>query len=213
MSFETGKIYKITCNTTGEVYVGSTILELPLRLGEHFNSYRKWKKGISGYLTSFPLLERGNIKIELIELFPCSSICELLIRETYWFDTIECVNKNRPYRTDEEKKAYKAQWHKDNYIPCPRILLTEDEKKDRKKEYYIDNKDYYQRYRDEHKEKHSEYHKEHYEANKEKYLQQAKARREAVKNDPELLAKEREYKKLKAREYYQKKKLKNKNKV
>lgn len=192
--YANGKIYRVIDNTTGRQYIGSTASSLPKRLYKHKNHYKRYCEDKMNYISVYDIIKNGDYHIVLIELFPCNSKMELEQRERHFIDTMDCVNKNRP-RTEEEKKEYKRQYN------------AKDETKEKKKEYYQQNKEYYQKYRDEHKENHSEYHKEHYEANKAKYLQQAKARREAIKNDPELLAQHREYQKLKAREYREKKKL------
>jgi hypothetical protein len=60
-----GQIYKITCNITGEIYVGSTILTLENRLSRHkyFNGPRN--------CTSIQIIARNDYTMELIEDYPC----------------------------------------------------------------------------------------------------------------------------------------------
>lgn len=204
MGYDKAIIYGIRCNDTDELYVGSTIQKLSDRMDTH----KKEAKQEGAKCMSSIIISRGNYEVLIIEEYPCEERQQLRAREEYHRSLNEkAINKIRAFRTDDEKKAYKAQWHKNNYIPNPRVLLTEDEKKDKKKEYYEENKDYYQKYRDEHKERQQELSHNHYEANKETYKERAKARRETIKNDPELLTKEREYKRLKAQEYRDKKKL------
>jgi len=223
MDYQQGKIYKIVCNTTGLQYIGSTCSTLERRLNKHQGYLNEAKKGQGRHqgISSLIVLEGGNYEIKLIENFPCNTKVELLWRERYWIDSQECVNQLPPIVSYEEVKLkwkdyaekntdkikeYKAQWHKDHYIPSERVLLTEEEKKERKQKWTENNKDYYEKYRQEHKEKQKELVKDHYEKHKEDYKERAKAQREKIRNDPELLEKQREYKRLKAREYYAKKK-------
>ena len=99
--YQNGKIYKIVCNKTGLVYVGSTTEKyLSNRLKGHRKSYRNFLKGNYSFVTSFKILENDDCYIELIEYFPCNSRDELLVRERYYFDTIECINKCRPKVTE-----------------------------------------------------------------------------------------------------------------
>jgi hypothetical protein len=172
------------------------------------DTHKQQAKQDGAKCTSSAIITRGNYQVFIIEEYPCESRQRLRAREEYHRSLSEnAVNKVKAFRTEDEKKAYKAQWHKQNYTPHPRVPLTTEEKEQKKKDDYQKNKEYHKQYRDQHKETHKEYVKNHYEKNKAKYLEKAKAQREAVKNDPELLAKEREYKKLKAREYREKKKL------
>lgn len=59
-----GKIYKIICNKTGKVYYGSTIKTLKARLSSHKQGH---------YTSAHDILESGNYRIELVELYPCGS--------------------------------------------------------------------------------------------------------------------------------------------
>jgi len=92
-----GKIYKIINSVNDKCYVGSTICALDKRLSGHKNSILK--------ATSKILINEDpdNVSIKLIEEYPCLTKNELLLRERYWTDELECVNKFRPIRTREEK--------------------------------------------------------------------------------------------------------------
>jgi hypothetical protein len=46
MNYQNGKIYRIDCLSTGEVYIGSTCQPtLAKRLAEHVSSFKHWKEG------------------------------------------------------------------------------------------------------------------------------------------------------------------------
>ena len=103
MSYANGKIYKIVCNETGRIYVGSTTTPLRKRLGDHVSKFKQWKKGnTKTYYTSFEILETGNYDIILLEAYPCSSKEELHARERKWIEELGCVNKILPTRTYKE---------------------------------------------------------------------------------------------------------------
>ena len=93
--YSKGKIYKIVCNETGEIYIGSCIMDLDKRLWNH-----KSQRDCS----ATQILDRNNYEILLIENYPCKTNEELRWRERYWFDNINCINKRRPIVTEEEEK-------------------------------------------------------------------------------------------------------------
>ncbi len=112
--YSQGKIYKIVCNKTGLVYIGSTCNTLDERLKqhvydmEHFINTKKYKpdklKKII-FCSSFFVLINKDYKIELIENYPCNSRLELEIKECdYMKQYPESVNiVRRPiYSTGEE---------------------------------------------------------------------------------------------------------------
>ena len=96
-----GKIYKIINSVNDKCYVGSTTYTLNTRLIQH-KSYSK----ISQITTSSILINEDpyNVSIQLIEDYPCLTKNELLLRERYWLENMECVNKKRPIITPEEKR-------------------------------------------------------------------------------------------------------------
>jgi hypothetical protein len=104
--YANGKIYKIVCNTTGLVYVGSTCeLRLARRLVGHRSDFTGFNNGSKHkhYRTSFEVMKQNNYEIILIELFNCETKDELTARERYYIETTECVNKIVPTRTRQER--------------------------------------------------------------------------------------------------------------
>ena len=111
INYQNGKIYKLVCNTTGLVYFGSTCEPtLARRLAGHTKDY---KRGIK--ISSTKIIENGNYGIFLVETYPCNSRDELNMRERFYIENNECVNKMIPIRTKEEKtlriKEYNAKHH------------------------------------------------------------------------------------------------------
>ena len=154
-NYKNGKVYKIVCNTTGKVYIGSTTVLLCKRLAEHVNKY---KRGV--YTSSKEILDGGNYSIVLIENVECETKEQLLRRERYYIESIECVNKYRPIVSVEEAKAKHKEYHKEYRENNKEI------KKDKDKERYESNKA-----------KHKERSKEYYNDNKEVIIEKIKERR------------------------------------
>jgi adenylate kinase family enzyme len=105
-----GKIYKITDIGYNECYYGSTYNLLCKRMDTHRRNYKCYKNGKYHYVTIFSLFDKygvENCKIELVELYPCGSKNELEMREGWYIQNNECVNKCVMGRT-------KKQWEEDN---------------------------------------------------------------------------------------------------
>ena len=122
--YSRGKIYKIVCNETGLIYVGSTCEPtLARRLAKHVRNFKAWKKDKSHFVTSFKIIENSNYDIVLLESCPCESKDELHKRERHYIETVECVNKCVVGRTREE------------YYEENREIIIK-----KQKEYYQENK-------------------------------------------------------------------------
>jgi hypothetical protein len=94
VDYQQGKIYKIECNVTGKVYIGSTCEPiLARRLAGHITNYKSYLNGKSNYVSSFKIFENRDYCIALIESYPCNSKDELHARERYHTNNIDCVNK------------------------------------------------------------------------------------------------------------------------
>ena len=94
--YQYGKIYKISDIDNNKCYYGSTIKPLRLRFLLHKYDYNRVKNGILRRYTVCDLFDEyqfNNCKIELVEIFPCSSKEELLEREGYYIKNNDCINK------------------------------------------------------------------------------------------------------------------------
>jgi len=113
--YTNGKIYKLFSYDNDLVYIGSTTLQLSQRLAHHKQDFNN----ISRRTCSSKILyeNSSNVKIELIEKFPCECKEELIKREGHFIGQIDCVNKRIAGRTDKERyevnketiKEYSAQ--------------------------------------------------------------------------------------------------------
>ena len=122
MDYQNGKIYRVVCEETQRVYIGSTCSTLIKRLYNHKNAKQTTCKDFI------------NPKIFLIEDYPCDRKEQLLMRERYWMENTDCVNLVRAIRTDTERK----EQHRENssrYRLNNKELVLENNR-----QYWIDNK-------------------------------------------------------------------------
>jgi hypothetical protein len=120
--YQEGKIYKIVCNITNEIYIGSTIKTLNKRLAVH-----KKENCISR-----KILNRGDYKIELIKDYPCNSRWELEEEEGKYIRENECINIVIPHRTIEERQIYMKNFNK----------TYREENKEKRKQYIEQNREH-----------------------------------------------------------------------
>ena len=94
------KIYKLICNETTDIYIGSTTLSLRERFELHKSDYIHQK---SKNFSSNVLFDTDIVSIKLIEYYPCNNVDELREREQYYIDTLDCVNKHNAFTSKEQK--------------------------------------------------------------------------------------------------------------
>jgi len=135
-----------------QVYVGSTKNSLEKRMQVHTRNINK--------CSSRQLIDLGNFKISLIEEV---SDQDRYIREQYWIDQLDCVNKNKAFTTEEDIKEYFKQYREDH--------------KEDIKQYREEHKEYFKQYREEHKEEISVQKKQYYQDHKEELLEELKDKR------------------------------------
>jgi hypothetical protein len=130
--YQKGKIYKLWSPQGDEIYIGSTINPLAKRLNHHKSTLTCRSK----YLFE----NYDDVRIELIEEYPCNNKMQLNRKEGEHIRENECLNGRIAGRT---KKEYG-------------------------KEYRENNKEDIKEYRETNKEHNKEYIKEYRETNKEK---------------------------------------------
>jgi len=184
--YSKGKIYKLWCIDNELIYIGSTTQPLHVRFGGH---KRKENTCVSKLLFE----ASNNVKIELIEKYPCNDRMELNKREGEIIRLNNCVNKYIAGRTKKEyhqdyqeeinqrhKKHY--QQNKEQYQLKHKIYhkANKAEIKIKSQQWYQDNKEeqklkhkiYYEKNHEEQKLKQKQY----YEANKDIINQKARER-------------------------------------
>jgi len=170
---------------SNDIYIGSTTQTLTRRLKEHESRY---KRGVK-YCSSQEILKQDNYKIVLIKNFACNSVFELETEETKFQKDLVCVNQQLARATEEEKRQYKKQYRIDN-----KESIKQQRKqyrianKESIKQYSIANKEKMKQYRIDNKEKMKQYKIN----NKEKIKQQRKQYRQRKKQERENLKKEAE---------------------
>jgi hypothetical protein len=122
--FSKAKIYKIECRITGLIYIGSTNHPyLSHRLAQHTHRFNNQQ---FNQYTSKDIIKNGDYFIDLVELYPCETKEQLLIRERYWCEnTPFCINKQVPSRT---KKEYR-ELHKDKQVEYDKKYYAENKKR------------------------------------------------------------------------------------
>ena len=151
--YQKGKIYRITDIGYNKCYIGSTIELLSARLSKHRNNYTHYLKGKYNFTTCFNIFEEYGVefcKIELIEIYPCSSREELQAREGYYIRSEDCVNKvivgrtRKEYYTDTQEHilayAKNNKTHLKEYSKEYRETHRE-QLKQTKHDYYENNKE------------------------------------------------------------------------
>jgi hypothetical protein len=162
INYQNGKIYKIVCNVTDEVYIGSTCQPtVARRMAKHVDNYKEHKKGKCGYTTSFRIIEREDYNAYLIESFPCDSKDELTKREGEVIrqmktecTVVNCVIPGRTkaeYRNDnaDKIKAGKQKYRENNADKIKEYREQNADKiKTGKQKYREDNTDKIKEYRE-----------------------------------------------------------------
>jgi hypothetical protein len=90
-----GTIYKI--QSGNRVYFGSTTQTLKKRITNHKCDAKKGR-------TACELVLEDDHTVEVIELFEYVNVEDLRKREDHYIENNECINKQRAYRTEEQKK-------------------------------------------------------------------------------------------------------------
>ncbi len=82
--YQNGKIYKLVNNTDNEIYIGSTCLPLHKRFHTHKSDAKKQpERKVYKHLLG---IGWNEVKIILIESFPCDNKMELEKRERYYIE-------------------------------------------------------------------------------------------------------------------------------
>ena len=129
--YDNGKIYQLVFGDRPERYVGSTTQELHQRLSGHrsTNASSKVKKLVDA-------VGRMNVRIILIEDYPCSNKNELLSREQYWIDKLKPDVNIKPAYIEDDIIDEKTKQEREKEIK-QRQQEKEQEKERIEKEHQI----------------------------------------------------------------------------
>jgi hypothetical protein len=174
----------IMTENSNEIYIGSTTKTLTQRLKEHETHFRTGR-----YYSSAEIIKQGDYKIVLIKNFACNSLLELETEETKFQKDLVCVNQRLARITEEEKKQNRKQYYIDNKERINQYYIdNKEEIKQVKKQYYIDNKERKKQYRIDNRERFKQYRIDNKESIKQynkKYWQRKKQERENLKKEAE----------------------------
>ena len=139
--YKNARIYKITDIAYNKCYIGSTCESLSQRMARHRHNYKKaeeWNNQTNCHLL-FDEYGMENCKIELLEDYPCENKEQLLKREGYYIQNIDCVNRCVAGRTINE-------WKEDNKEHYQHMRKEYSEKNkehicDKSREHYHQNKE------------------------------------------------------------------------
>ena len=104
--YNNSKIYKLSDNTSENIYIGSTIQTLQQRLQGHKSSAKSCKDGFG--CGSKKIIDGGDYKIELLEEFSCENKKELCQKEQKYLDlhsNLSLVNKVKSHNSPEDIKG------------------------------------------------------------------------------------------------------------
>ena len=127
-----GIIYKITCNETGDIYIGSTTQSLNQRMSEHKTRAKTSETDTGRYYNSSQIIKRNNFLSEIVEFVNYDKNKKLLLlKEREWIENLNCVNIKQPITSLEEKMEKSREVAKNKYHENPELALQK-------------NKDYHQ---------------------------------------------------------------------
>ena len=97
-----GYVYTIICSVSKKQYIGSTFMSIQERYLWHCSVMNK---------CSSKAIISPNSSVMLLEEAAVESKAELRLLERKWFDiSANVVNKNRPFRTEAEKKTQLVEY-------------------------------------------------------------------------------------------------------
>lgn len=131
--YQNGKIYKLTSPHTDKIYIGSTTIELGVRLNIHKSQAKKLISCSSKYLFE---LGEDDVKIELIKNYAVDKKEQLTEEERRIMEeTTNVVNQRRACVTLEELTNERRKYQR-SYCDRNRTKVNKE-----KLEYYYKNKE------------------------------------------------------------------------
>jgi hypothetical protein len=135
--YKFGKIYKIFCDIEGEddIYVGSTVRELEVRLDHHFKDAEINTSTQHKFYNHMMRLGLEHFHIMLVEDYPCENDLVLRMREQYWMDELKpSLNTKRAFLSADDYFASKKTRSKIYRTENKEAISVKD------KVYYAENK-------------------------------------------------------------------------
>ena len=145
-NYSKGKIYKILNNIDDEIYIGSAVEALSLRMAKHRSCATRYSNlKVHSHMRNIGI---DNCYIELVENYPCNDIYELRAREGHFIRESGTLNRLIAGRTFK-------QYYQDNKERFKQYQeYNKEHIKHRTKQYYEDNKEHLLNYTKQYKEEH-----------------------------------------------------------
>lgn len=149
-----GRVYTIRSHQTPDIYIGSTIQALSMRMCGHRSDYKRYLDKQMNYVSSFEILKYDDAYIEVLFEEDFESKDALYKKEGQYIREMQCVNKHIAGRTDQEwrkdneeiiKKKQHAKYEKKKDIYCQKSREYHADHKEecnnRSSQYYADHKE------------------------------------------------------------------------
>ena len=176
MGYDKAKIYKLVNDTLGLTYYGCTINTLRQRLNGHKRKGNPCKSKIL-------FQGEGEVKIYLVEEYPTENRDLLKMRERYYIENNDCINKQIPGRTVKEYRDINKDKIKDNNKQYQK--LNKEKINEYHRQYRVNNKDKINKrdiqYYENNKDKMNKYYNQYYENNKDKINERRRQNRKEKK--------------------------------
>ena len=127
---KTGTIYKLSTEKSDKVYVGSTTQPINKRFSQHKSDF---KVSSPKCCSCKELLELGECKIEALEVLYNCTKRELEIKEQFYLDLLNSVNKKRNLKLTKEQKKIQNDIKVKRWREANREKYNEQQKNSRLK--------------------------------------------------------------------------------
>ena len=112
--YKNGKIYQLLC-IDGHYYYGSTVQRLYERLSTHKNLSKTDNTVLYNHINT---IGWDNVSMELVENYPCETTQQLRAKEDEYItqskDDSLCLNVNRAYVSKDERKEKVKEYYEEN---------------------------------------------------------------------------------------------------
>ena len=137
-----GIIYKITCNETGDIYVGSTCQSLGMRISNHKSHYKLYQLNQKGCIhASFPIMKINNFKSEILEAVNFDEDKKLLLlKEKEWMEKLNPINTKRPIVSQEDRNKLVNDYRKTDVGKLKKQELDKKYREGDKREELLEKK-------------------------------------------------------------------------
>lgn len=112
--YSNSKIYKLVCPHADDIYIGSTTQKLCSRFALHNSKYRSFMNNKHHFVSSFIIMSLGDVRIILLEDFPCENKEQLRAKEQEYIEKHKdiCVNIYGAVLDVEKQRKYSYNYNR-----------------------------------------------------------------------------------------------------